>query len=35
MGFELRKKKKYKGAERFIERIRSVQKKVKVVLQKA
>ena len=34
MGFELRKKRKYEGAERFAERIRSVQKETKVALQK-
>ena len=35
MGFKLRKKGKYKGAERFAERIRSVQEEAKAVLQKA
>ena len=34
MGFELRKKKKYKGAERFAERIRSMQEEAKAALQK-
>jgi len=35
MEFKLRKKGKYKGAERFTERMRSVQEEAKVVLQKA
>ena len=35
MGFKLKKKGKYKGAERFAERIRSVQEEAKAVLQKA
>jgi len=35
MGFEMRKKGKYKGAERFAERMRSVQEEVKIALQKA
>jgi len=35
MGFELRKKGRYKGAERFAERIKKVQEEVKAVLQKA
>ena len=34
MGFELRKKGKYEGAERFTERMRKVQKKAKAALQK-
>ena len=34
MGFELRKKGKYEGAEKFVERIRKVQEKAKVALQK-
>jgi len=34
MGFELRKKRKYEGAEKFIERIRKVQKEAKAALQK-
>jgi len=32
MGFELRKKRRYKEAERFAERIKKVQKKAKTVL---
>ena len=32
MGFEMRKKGKYKGAEKFAERMRSVQEKAKAVL---
>jgi len=32
MGFELRKKRKYKGAKRFAERMRYMQEKVKAVL---
>jgi len=35
MGFERRKKKKYKAAEKFIERIKKIQEKAKVVLGKA
>ena len=35
MGFELRKKGRYKGAERFAERMKKVQEEVKAVLQKA
>jgi len=34
MEFELRKKEKYKEAERFTERIRSIQEKAKTALQK-
>jgi len=34
MGFELRKKGKYEGAEKFVERIRKVQEKAKAALQK-
>ena len=34
MEFEIRKKGKYEGAEKFVEKMRSVQKEVKVVLQK-
>ena len=34
MGFKLRKKGKYKGAEKFVERMRSVQEEAKAVLQK-
>jgi len=35
MGFERRKKKKYKAAEKFIERIKKIQEEAKVVLGKA
>jgi len=35
MGFELRKKEKYEGAEKFAERIRKVQEEAKAALQKA
>jgi len=35
MGFELRKKGRYKGAERFAERMKKVQEEVKAALQKA
>jgi len=35
MGFEMRKKEKYKGAEKFVERMRSVQEEAKAILQKA
>ena len=35
MGFELRKKGKYKGAEKFAERMRKVQEEAKAALQKA
>jgi len=35
LGFKLRKKGKYEGAEKFAERIKSVQEEAKVVLQKA
>jgi len=34
MGFELRKKGKYEGVERFVERMRNVQEETKAVLQK-
>jgi len=34
MGFEMRKRGKYEGAEKFIERMRSVQEEAKAVLQK-
>jgi len=34
MGFEMRKKGKYEGAEKFTERMRNVQKEAKAVLQK-
>jgi len=32
MGFELRKKRKYEGAEKFAERMRKVQKEAKAAL---
>jgi len=35
MGFEIRKKGKYEGAEKFTERMRNVQEKAKAALQKA
>ena len=35
MGFELKKKGRYKGAERFAERMKKVQKEAKAALQKA
>ena len=35
MGFELKKKEKYKGAEKFAERIKNVQEETKAALQKA
>ena len=35
MGFEMRKKGKYEGAEKFTERMRNVQKEAKAALQKA
>jgi len=35
MGFEIRKKRKYKGAEKFTERMRNMQEEAKAVLQKA
>jgi len=35
MGFELRKKERYEGAERFAERMKNVQEEAKVALQKA
>jgi len=34
MGFKMRKKGKYEGAEKFAERMRSVQEEAKAVLQK-
>jgi len=34
MGFEMRKKGKYKGAEKFAEKMRSIQEEAKAVLQK-
>jgi len=35
MGFELRKKRRYQGAEKFVERMKNVQEEAKAVLQKA
>jgi len=35
MGFEMRKKEKYKGAQKFIEKIREIQKEAKTVLGKS
>jgi len=35
MGFEGKKKGKYEGAEKFIEKIKQIQKKTKAVLEKA
>jgi len=35
MGFEMRKKGKYEGVEKFVEKMRSMQEEAKVVLQKA
>jgi len=35
MGFERRKKGKYKGTKKFIEKIKEIQEKVKAVLGKA
>jgi len=32
MGFEMRKKKKYKRAEKFVTKIKEIQKEAKVVL---
>ena len=32
MGFEMRKKRKYEGAEKFAKKIRNVQEKAKAVL---
>jgi len=34
MGFEMRKKRKYKGVEKFAEKMRSVQEEAKAALQK-
>jgi len=34
MGFEERKKGKYKGAEKFIEKIKEIQEEAQVVLSK-
>ena len=35
MGFEMRKKGKYKGAEKFVTKMKEIQEKVKAVLKKA
>ena len=35
MGFETKKKEKYKGAEKFMTKMREIQKEAKVVLEKA
>jgi len=35
MGFEMRKKEKYEGAQKFIEKIREIQEEAKVVLEKS
>jgi len=35
MGFELRKKGRYEGIEKFVERMKNMQKEAKAVLQKA
>ena len=35
MGFEMRKKGKYEGAEKFAEKLKSVQEEAKAALQKA
>jgi len=35
MGFESRKKGKYQGAEKFIEKIKEIQKETKVALERA
>jgi len=35
MGFKMRKKGKYEGAEKFVEKLKSVQEEVKAALQKA
>jgi len=35
MGFKMKKKRKYKGAEKFAEKMRNVQEEAKVTLQKA
>jgi len=32
MGFEMRKKRKYEGAEKFVERMKNVQEKAKAAL---
>jgi len=35
MGFEMRKKEKYEGAQKFVEKIREIQEEAKVVLEKS
>jgi len=35
MGFKERKKRKYEGAEKFIEKIKEIQEEVKAALSKA
>ena len=35
MGFKVRRKRKYKGAEKFVMKIKEIQEKAKVVLEKA
>jgi len=35
MGFEGRKKEKYQGAEKFIKKMKEIQKEAKVALEKA
>jgi len=35
MGFEVKRKEKYKGAEKFVIKMKKVQEKAKVVLEKA
>jgi len=35
MGFEMRKKRKYKGAEKFTKGIKEIQKEIQAVLKKA
>jgi len=35
MGFKMRKKRRYEGAEKFAERIKNVQEEAKIALQKA
>ena len=35
MGFELRKKEKYEGAEKFAEKMKGVQEEAKIALAKA
>jgi len=35
MGFKMRKKGKYKGAEKFAKRMKNIQEKAKAALQKA